>query len=158
MYISACYTIIAGLQFYICNQIVSKIASFKIRWPKPKPSIENFWSRQINRSIGGSVKPTLVPLVDPCNGDTNKYVLTCRSQISNVATNLEVWKLSIRCKCLIPRITQIKLDIFELEWCCVYNFIKGFSIDLDQGLLNRWTSQLDLGNTTGWLERVHNST
>ena len=30
-----------------------------------------------------------------------------------------------------------------------------------QGLLNRWTSQLDLGCTTGWLERVvsvHNST
>ena len=32
---------------------------------------------------------------------------------------------------------------------------------LRQGLLNRWTSQLDLGNTAGWLERavsVHNST
>ena len=32
---------------------------------------------------------------------------------------------------------------------------------LSQGLLNRWTSQLDLGSTTEWLERVvsvHNST
>ena len=32
---------------------------------------------------------------------------------------------------------------------------------LDQGLLNRWTSQLDLGITAGGLERavsVHNST
>ena len=31
----------------------------------------------------------------------------------------------------MPRITQIKLDIFKLEWCGVYNFMKGFSIDLD---------------------------
>ena len=33
--------------------------------------------------------------------------------------------------------------------------------NLSQGLLNRWTSQLDLGSTTGGLERVvsvHNST
>jgi hypothetical protein len=32
---------------------------------------------------------------------------------------------------------------------------------LTHGLLNRWTSQLDLGITAGWLERVvsvHNST
>ena len=32
---------------------------------------------------------------------------------------------------------------------------------LNHGLLNRWTSQLDLGSTTGGLERVfsvHNST
>ena len=32
---------------------------------------------------------------------------------------------------------------------------------IDQRLLNRWTSQLDLGCTTGWLERVvsvHNTT
>ena len=25
---------------------------------------------------------------------------------------------------------------------------------VSQGLLNRWTLQLDLGSTTGWLERV----
>ena len=31
----------------------------------------------------------------------------------------------------MPRITQIKLDIFELEWFFVYNFMKGFSVDLD---------------------------
>ena len=42
------------------------------------------------------------------------------------------------------------------------NFSEGVLASvLIQGLLNRWTSQLDLGNTSGWLERVvsvHNST
>ena len=36
-----------------------------------------------------------------------------------------------------------------------------FPTEIRQGLLNRWTSQLDLGCTTGGLERVvsvHNST
>ena len=33
--------------------------------------------------------------------------------------------------CRIPGITQIKFDIFELEWRCVYNLKKDVSIDLD---------------------------
>ena len=41
------------------------------------------------------------------------------------------------------------------------NFEVVFKIGISQRLLNRWTSQLDLGCTTGCLERVvsvHNST
>ena len=40
-------------------------------------------------------------------------------------------------------------------------FPVGLKQNLSQGLLNRWTSQLDLGITAGGLERtvsVHNST
>ena len=51
-----------------------------------------------------------------------------------------------------------------LEKSGIFSKVKHFQKDLrtlSQGVLNRWTSQLDLGCTTGGLERVvsvHNST
>ena len=52
------------------------------------------------------------------------------------------------------------LDKFTI-WKAVNAGLSGCLFVLGQGLLNRWTSQLDLGCTTGGLERVvsvHNST
>ena len=53
-------------------------------------------------------------------------------------------------------------DIGTLWYLSIWHFKNlFFPAAIRQRLLNRWTSQLDLGCTTGWLERVvsvHNST
>ena len=59
-------------------------------------------------------------------------------------------------------------DICHLHWSIIDFHLRNRSKNyvgkrrwVGQGLLNRWTSQLDLGCMTGWLERVisvHNST
>ena len=55
-----------------------------------------------------------------------------------------------------------KTDVYKkLMICNLSHIIKNDACTLGQRLLNRWTSQLDLGCTTGCLERVvsvHNST
>ena len=57
------------------------------------------------------------------------------------------------------------VSLWKLQSCGTYKnaIFKdfGYKADITQGLLNRWTSQLDLECTTGGLERVfsvHNST
>ena len=55
---------------------------------------------------------------------------------------------------------KIRTDVAEKGLSASQNSFLAIST-INQGLLNRWTSQLDLGCTTGCLERVvsvHNST
>ena len=70
----------------------------------------------------------------------------------------EIYK-HIQSKYLVK--VAISQELFSFEYHCACRYRWGKNGDLVHGLLNRWTSQLDLGSTTGGLERVvsvHNST
>ena len=72
-------------------------------------------------------------------------------------------------KWVVPTVTHVvespgkynQLNLRRRDMKEKLNFEVVFKIGISQRLLNRWTSQLDLGCTTGCLERVvsvHNST
>ena len=91
------------------------------------------------------------------------------SRHNTIALMACLWMLIAfyRCTLFCPPTTLIYFGkkIGKKKWFksnqIVSNITHLFSCVLDQGRLKRWTSQLDLGNTTGGLETevsVHNST
>ena len=126
----------------------------------------------INKLGGKKLSDNLNWIDKSSSGTYHKYALCTRvwkwllKQAPHCATVIFLRPLIIYISRQSQPMTATEMIIrvnlnFDLYFVSAQGNDNFCSVLLNQGLLNRWTSQLDLGCTTGGLERVvsvHNST